>query len=241
MNNNRFQLGKIYSIQAPGIQGVYIGSTTEPTLARRMAGHRTSMAKYRRGAGSYITSFQILESPNAFIRLIEDFPCNSKDNLLAREQHFINITENVVNKYKAFTGLTPEEYHKQYNIQYYDANKQQITEHNKQYYDANKEQIQEHHKQYYDANKEQIQEHHKQYYEANKEQITEHKNQKHQCGCGGKYTTTHKSRHLNSNQHQQYIQHRQGLINKLNDAFGEEDWLDATNDEMQAIILECEL
>ena len=69
---------------------------------------------------------------------------------------------------------------------------------NNEYYQQNKETIQEHMKQYYQQNKEQK----KEYYQQNKEQLTE----KFECECGGRYTTIHKSRHMKTTMHTNYIQ-----------------------------------
>ena len=50
---------------------------------------------------------------------------------------------------------------------------------------------------HYQENKDHI----KQYQENNAEHIKQQQNQKHDCQCGGKYTTTHKQRHLKTEQH----------------------------------------
>ena len=60
-------------------------------------------------------------------------------------------------------------------------------------------------KQYYIDNKQAIQKYKKQYRIDNKEKIREHQNQKHNCECGGKYTHTHKTRHLKSKKHKKFI------------------------------------
>jgi hypothetical protein len=64
--------------------------------------------------------------------LIEENPCDTKDQLLARERHYID-TLNCVNKYKAgsFNELGKIEYYKQ----------PHILEQNKQYYINNIEKI----------------------------------------------------------------------------------------------------
>lgn len=46
----------------------------------------------------------------------------------------------------------------------------------------------------------------KEYYELNKEQIIEKQRKKHNCPCGGKYTTEHLSSHKKSIKHQKYLQ-----------------------------------
>ena len=76
-----------------------------------------------------------------------------------------------------------------------------------EWYEDNKGHLAEQQKQYRQKNKEQIAEYHKQYRQENKEQIAEYSNKKYECECGGKYTHAHKSRHLKSKKHQDYIHH----------------------------------
>ena len=45
----------------------------------------------------------------------------------------------------------------------------------------------------------------RQYHQDHKEQINQYKNQKHNCNCGGKYTTSNKSFHERTNKHQTFI------------------------------------
>jgi hypothetical protein len=56
-------------------------------------------------------------------------------------------------------------------------------------------------KQYYDENREQMHAYSRKYYDKHKEEI----NAKHSCDCGGRYAMLHKSRHIKSKKHQDYI------------------------------------
>jgi len=87
------------------------------------------------------------------------------------------------------------------NKEYRDNHKEQITEKAKEYYEVNKEQILAQKKENYEANKEQILAQKKEHYEANKSKYQE----KHNCPCGGKYTTENKTKHEGSNRHQEYL------------------------------------
>ena len=49
---NKYTNGKIYKIVDVGYTKCYIGSTTEPTLGRRMAKHRGDYAHYQRVEGN---------------------------------------------------------------------------------------------------------------------------------------------------------------------------------------------
>lgn len=80
-----YQNGKIYMIRSDKTDQVYIGSTTM-TLKDRMSCHRS---EFKRNCAN-TTSRQILQYPDACIVLIELYPCETKEELNAREQYWIN-------------------------------------------------------------------------------------------------------------------------------------------------------
>ena len=57
-------------------------------------------------------------------------------------------------------------------------------------------------------NKEHLQEYNRQYAENYKDKIKARKEQTFTCECGSNYTYGHKTRHLKSNKHQQYLQNK---------------------------------
>ena len=93
-----YSKGKIYQIIDHTNDNVYIGSTCEPTLARRLANHVNGYKCYLNGKSHYITSYEILENNHYEILLLEAFPCNSKDELHKREGFHIKNTLNCINK-----------------------------------------------------------------------------------------------------------------------------------------------
>ena len=115
-----YQLGKIYKIECNVTGKVYIGSTCEPTLARRLAGHVGDYKRYLKGIYPYVSSFDVLQNGNYDIVLIESYPCNSKDELHARERYHTNNIE-YVNKIKG-QGMTNELGEKEYQKQYREKN-----------------------------------------------------------------------------------------------------------------------
>jgi DNA mismatch repair ATPase MutS len=119
-----YQQGKIYKIECNVTGKVYIGSTCEPILARRLAGHITNYRCYLNGKSRYLTSYEILQNRNYDIVLIESYPCNSKDELHSRERYYTNNI-NCVNKVKA-QGMTNELGEKEYKKQYRENNKDMI-------------------------------------------------------------------------------------------------------------------
>jgi hypothetical protein len=132
-----YQLGKIYKIVDNTNENVYVGSTCEPTLARRLAKHVSCYLCYLtdKETHNYYTSFEIIKNNDYDILLIEAFPCNSKDELFVRERHWTNTLNNCVNKCKN-QGLIKEigkvEYNRQNCNQYRIKNKEKIDQHKKE-------------------------------------------------------------------------------------------------------------
>ena len=155
-----YQNGKIYKITSGEL--TYIGSTCEPTLARRLSGHVRSYKQWKDGKHGHMTSYPLIETGQYEITLIELWPRTSKDELTARER--FHIESNVcVNK------CIPSRTHKEW----YDANTNNIRERMKAYREANGDKIREYRKTLYEANKDNIREQQKAYYAANIDTIRE--------------------------------------------------------------------
>ena len=141
-----YNLGKIYKIVDNTNNNVYIGSTCEPTLARRLAKHISNYNCYKNGKYSYTSSFKIFENGNYNIVLIEDFPCENKNQLYARERYWtenincININRNQGIIYE-LGGL--KEYKKVNNREYCEKNKESILKKKKIFYQNNKAKLTE--------------------------------------------------------------------------------------------------
>ena len=134
--------GKIYMIIAPNLRKQYIGSTTL-TLNKRMSAHRS---KYnRRDRTDYTSAFQVLEDTDAYITLLENYPCNNKTELEIREGYY-QSTIDCVNINQA--GRTPT--HR------YQDNRPQILEYKKQFYRDNRPRILRYKRQHYKKNKPRI-------------------------------------------------------------------------------------
>lgn len=136
-----YEFGKIYKIISDKTSDIYIGSTSEPMLSRRIQCHKTHYKMYCEEKYHYITSFEVLKFDDAEIILLENFPCESRNQLKARERHYIDELE-CVNKF--IPTRTNKEYKqiekcKEYNRKYYDENKDKM----KDYYQSNKSKIKE--------------------------------------------------------------------------------------------------
>jgi hypothetical protein len=155
---------KIYSLSNPLL--LYVGSTTQP-LCERLAGHKTNYKQYLQKKRNYTTSYKIFEECDDYrIELIENYPCDTCEQLNAREGFWIKELD-CLNK--VIVGRTP--------MEYYEDNKEKIKEYKKAYdkinYEKNKEKIKEKVKNYKENNIEKIKDICKKRYENNKEKIKE--------------------------------------------------------------------
>ena len=174
---------KVYKIWSTQGDKIYVGSTTKQYLSQRMEKHRADYKHWKNGHYGQTTSFQLFNEyglDNCFIELIEAKECNSKDELHQLEGKYIREL-NCVNKNIA--GRT----HKEYRTD----KKEQITAYMKEYYNQTKEDKLEYQKEYF---------------LYNKQKILDKQKQKINCECGIEYTYGHKSRHLKSNKHCQFIE-----------------------------------
>jgi len=167
MEQNKYQRGIIYAIRSHHTDDVYLGSTTQP-LHKRLHQHKCHKLD---------SVNEILKYGDAYIDLVENFPCNSKAELNKREGWYIRNSD-CVNK--RIAGRTQQEYdfdNKEIFAEkakiYYAENKESILEKSKAYYEANKEKKSEKSKNYYVENKESCLEKCKAYREANKEKRNE--------------------------------------------------------------------
>jgi len=140
-----YKLAKIYKIECYQTEKIYIGATCKKYLSTRMVQHRSDYKRWKEGKKRYITSFEILHYDNAFITLIENYPCNSKAELHSREAYHIQ-KENCVNKF------VPGRNNNDSVRAYYQKNKIKIDEKKKKYRKNNatfREYLRQWHKYYY--------------------------------------------------------------------------------------------
>ena len=171
-----YEFAKIYKIVDNTNGNIYIGSTCEPTLARRLAGHRRNYKGYLEYKYHFVSSFDVLKNDNYEIVLLEECKdITTKDQLHKRERFYIehNICVN-----KLIPTRTDKEYYennKERYKQYRQDNKDLISEYKKEYRQDNKEKISEYNKQYNQDNKEKILERQKQYNQDNNEKKMEYR------------------------------------------------------------------
>lgn len=101
-----YKNSKIYKLISNNSNRIYIGSTTQK-LSKRKSKHKSNYIMWKKNTYSYVTSFDIIDDGDIDIILIEDYPCIRKEQLHARERHFI---ESLTCVNKRVPGRTRQEY-----------------------------------------------------------------------------------------------------------------------------------
>ena len=218
-----YSKGQIYKVVDNGLNMCYIGSTVQP-LCKRMSGHRIGYERFLNGKGDRVAVYNIFDeygTENCKITWIEDFSCNSKKELQAREGHHIRNND-CVNK--RIEGRTNKEYRDEHREQiqdrkkhHYQNNRQVILEKTQVYRDNHKEESKEYFKQRYIEKKDEISENKKEHRQNNLEKVREQerqsyhrnkavKNRPYTCECGVSLCHSGKARHKKTQKHQQYLQ-----------------------------------
>jgi hypothetical protein len=176
--------GKVYRLDCLTTNKVYIGSTCCKNLSLRLSDHVSKFKRWKNGCRkNSTTSFQIIEHGNYKISLIELFPCDSKDELTARESHYIR-TIDCINK------VIPDRTKEEYRPQYYEKNKEIIKERSQNYREEHEEKLKEYFKTYRQEHADKI---------KKRTSIT------FVCSCGSTIQRVEKARHERSQKHQSKI------------------------------------
>ena len=209
---NKYNNGKIYKIWNIVNDDIYVGSTCNP-LCKRMAYHRSHYNNEKYKHRNLYKLMNEIGTDMFHIELVEEYPCENKEQLRKREGQFIRelgtlnmvIEDRTREEYKAEN----KEKIKEYMVKYREDKKDQILEKTKEYRENNKDKI----KQYKIDNKETILAKNKEYYQRTKEHKQEYqksekvkqwKNTKVECPCGGSYTNCHKAAHFKTAKHKAY-------------------------------------
>ena len=163
---------------------VYVGHTTN--FDKRKTAHKGSCKNDNHKHYNFKVYQMIRENGGweKFLMLeVEKYPCADKREAERRENEVIKEVRASMNTYKSFiTKDELTEYHKEYNKEFYEANKPKIQEYHKEYYEANKQKIQERSKDYRDNNKLKL-------------------NEKVKCECGCEINKSHLNRHQATTKH----------------------------------------
>ena len=156
---------------------------------------------YLNGKYNYVTSFEIIKYDDHDIILVENYPCKTKDELFARERHWIEQID-CVNKF--VPGRTPAEYYKK--------NKEMIAKKSKEYREKHRVEISARNKRKHEENRDVHLARQAKYRAEHREELArkqrEYKkanNSKVVCICGSTYIQTDRSRHMKTTKHKKYI------------------------------------
>jgi len=169
------------------ISDLYIGHTTHFT--RRKNEH-----KCRYNADNKFKIYQTIRENGGWLNWsmvqIEEFNCNNSNEAKARERYWYEQLHATLNM------CFPQ----RDGCEYYDHNKQKITEYQKQYRELNPDKIKERTKKWREQNKIKIKEKAKQLRDQNK-------NICYNCECGSTIKAINKVVHNKSKKHKNYIEH----------------------------------
>ena len=176
-----FSKAKIYKLVSNISSDVYVGSCLVE-LSKRFSVHKGP-------SNTCISKSMFINDAIITIVLIENFPCLCKNEMKARELHYITTLE-CINKNKPFVCDINYSDYKEWQKQYQLEHKEQIKEYRlenvvnitqqiKQYQLDHVEDIKQYEKQYYINHKEEIKQQQKQYKLDHAEQIKQYKKQYH--------------------------------------------------------------
>ena len=155
------------------------------TIKKRLSSHKANFKRWKNGTANNCKSFTLFEKygfDNCPIELVEHYPCETKKELLIKEQWYMDNND-CINEIASYTSR--EEY----------------LESKKKWHLEHKEEQREPKKQWNKSHKELICENKRKHYHANKEAILEKQKEKIVCECGRECRKSDISRHRRSEFH----------------------------------------
>jgi hypothetical protein len=156
------------------LQNVYIGSTKD--FKNRKKAHKSACNNLSNNENYNLKVYQYIREnggwDNWVMKIIEEYSCNSLEELTTKEDEIMLQYPNRLNTFRAKGNMK----------EYLEDNKDKIKEKRKIYLENNKEKIKKTSKKYYEDNK-----------EKRKEKIT--------CECGCIVRKSHLERHKKSQKH----------------------------------------
>lgn len=187
-----YEYGQVYCISNNDLY--YVGSTIQG-LRERLRGHCSGYTSFCNGKGEhYRSSFEIIKTGKYEIKLIENFPCKSKADLIAREYEIIKQYKELYgDKCVNIDGVNPLQTAEEYN--------QKARDRANAYYIEHKAECNEKMRQSYADNKEQRLAQVKAYRLANHAKIMEKILTPVECECGDVVAKCNLTRHKKSKRH----------------------------------------
>jgi len=173
MATNRYSNAKIYRLVNSVDSEEYVGSTCGK-LSKRKSDHKTD-AK-RKPSRRVYQHLNEVGWDNVDIVLVEEYPCENKNQLERRERHWIETLKPSLNMYVPTRTL--QEYNadnaskfSEIKAKYYADNAENIRERVAKYYAENATKVREYQKKYNTENADKVRERQAKYREANREVI----------------------------------------------------------------------
>jgi len=183
-----YQNGRVYQILNNIDNDVYVGSTCS-TLTKRLSWHKHRYDRQDKQHVPLYAKMHELGFDQFYIELVEQYPCNTREELRAREGHYIR-ERGTLNKVVA--GRTQN----QWRID----NKEKVDEHRRQYIASRREHFRAYHAQWRADNKDTQNKLNIQRYHENKELYNKARLTKETCPtCGTMVAKCNMSRHQQSN------------------------------------------
>lgn len=181
--NEKYKKGIIYTLICLETGDFYIGSTIN--FNARKQHHRSLTMK---------TTIPIIERGSYIFEVVEKYSCNSKKELLERENYYINTFKDCLNKRPAVRDI-------------YDT-KIKKRECDKKYREKNKEHINKKRREKYIPKTKVILTIEQK--KENKKEARLKWNEKHnkriECKCGGSYMIKHKTTHFKTKKHKEHAE-----------------------------------
>jgi glucosamine 6-phosphate synthetase-like amidotransferase/phosphosugar isomerase protein len=167
--------------------------------------------------------------PDAYIELIENYPCADKNELNRREGEFIR-TMDCVNK--CIAGRTQVEYHadhreerNQSSREYYADHREELKQSSREYRADHKEELKQYSSEYHAEHREELKQRHKEYNADHKEERREEAKKYYYdhkkmciCMCGTTYNSGNKQTrlgHYKSQRHTSFVADFQTRLTEL--------------------------
>jgi len=194
-----YQNGKIYKITCDETKLIYYGSTCK-TLTERLSAHKCPV---KEGNSKCATTKMI----NMKIELVENYPCESKKELLRREGYYIKNNEccnekiagRTMKEYRKDNRVRILKYKKDYHEKNYEKEKEYRLAYNKR--ENVKERMKGYNEKYYYDNLEYHKERGAKYREANREKLLK----KITCECGSIHSYENRHGHYKTKKHINFI------------------------------------
>lgn len=205
---NIYERGKIYKLVSYQTEKIYIGSTC-CSLSKRKGQHKGDYKCWLNGKCGYMTSFDIVKCGDVDIILIENFSCNDKNQLRARERHYIEtldcVNKRIPTRTKAEYYIDNKEEIRQKQKEYNMSHKEEIRQNQKEYHKANKEKLNQQVREWRVIHKEESKQKRKVYLTENKDEISQRRKIKMTCECGSIFRKITKARHFRTKKHKTYL------------------------------------